>query len=245
MYCSIVERTPLVRDLGVKLSNYCSWTTHIQHIAGGAKKMASWVLSVFRDRSQLVMLTLFKTMVRSKLEYCSPVWDASTISDIQAIENVQRYFTKRISSCKDLDYWARLRKLKLMSLQRRRERYKIIHVWEILHDEAPNNIVMTFYEHKRLGTKVQIPQLNNQAQRSLSTHYDNSFGVKAGQLWNLLPKAANEKDTLPCFKVELDAFLRSFPDTPPVSGYIATNKNSLLDWNRERGGHTLDAVVPM
>ena len=81
----IIEPIPVVRDLGVYLSNDCSWTPHILQTVQSARKMASWVFSIFRDRSPLIMMTLFKTMVRSKLEYCSPVWDPSKIGDIQAL----------------------------------------------------------------------------------------------------------------------------------------------------------------
>ena len=79
-----IEPTQTVRDLGVLLSNDCSWTPHIHQMLKTAKKMASWVFSVFRDRSPFLMLTLFKTMVRSRLEYCCPVWNPSKITDIEA-----------------------------------------------------------------------------------------------------------------------------------------------------------------
>ena len=118
-----ISPTNAVRDLGIHLSNDCSWTLHVCNITADARKMAAWVLGTFKDRSPLTMLTLFKSMVRSKLEYCCPVWDPPKITDIQNIENVQRQFTRRITGCKNLDYWQRLKKLKLMSLQRRRERY--------------------------------------------------------------------------------------------------------------------------
>ena len=111
--------------------------------------MAAWVLGTFKDRSPLTMLTLFKFMVRTKLEYCCPVWDPPKITDIQNIENVQRQFTRRIIGCKDLDYWQRLKKLKLMSLQRRRERYSIIQVWKIYNGLAPNSTDIKFYLHDR------------------------------------------------------------------------------------------------
>ena len=120
-----IEPVKTVRDLGVLLSNDCSWTPHIQRMLEGARTMAAWVLSVFSNRSPFLMLTLFKTMVRSKLEYCCPVWNPHKISDIKAIENIQRNYTRKINGCQDIDYWARLKKLGIMSLQRRRERYVV------------------------------------------------------------------------------------------------------------------------
>ena len=60
----------IVKDLGVNLTPDCKWSTHINIIANNAKKMASWVLGTFKDRSKFTMTLLFKSMVRSRLEYC-------------------------------------------------------------------------------------------------------------------------------------------------------------------------------
>ncbi|XP_063683523.1 uncharacterized protein LOC134818009 [Bolinopsis microptera] len=130
--------------------------------------MTSWVLSVFRDRSRFLVLTLYKTMVRSKLEYCCPVWNPDKISDIEAIESIQRHYTRRISGCQNLDYWERLQNLNLLSLQRRRERYIIIHTWKMMNGLAPNDINMQFKESSRHGVKATVPAFNKKAQCSIS-----------------------------------------------------------------------------
>ena len=54
------------------------------------------------------MMTLYKTLVRPILEYCSAVWNPSAIGEIAQLEQVQRNFTRRILGCKHLDYWERL-----------------------------------------------------------------------------------------------------------------------------------------
>ena len=169
------------------------------------------------------MLTLYKTMVRSKLEYCCPVWNPAGITDIQNLESVQRSFTNKISGCKDLHYWDRLKKLKLMSLQRRRERYCIVHVWKIFNCEAPNDTGFEFQTHPRLGVKAKIPSLNKSAQLSVRKDYDNSFRVRAAQLWNLLPPELGVITSLDRFKEGLGRFLDQYPDTPPVPGYTTGN----------------------
>ena len=91
--------------------------------AAEARQIAGWVLGAFRDRSTITMMTLFKSLVRSKIEYCCPLWNPAKITDIQSIENVQKEFTRKIAGLSQLDYWERLKKLRLLSLQRRRERY--------------------------------------------------------------------------------------------------------------------------
>ena len=238
-YCTtegmIIDTLPYTRDLGIYLADDCTWTYHVNKIASEARHMASWILGAFRDRSVLTMMTLFKSLVRSKVEYCCPLWNPSKITDIQTIENIQKQFTKKILGFSDFDYWIRLKKLKLLSLQRRRERYTIIQVWKIVNEKAPNGIDMKFSTSARLGVRALVPSFNHKAQRSMSTAYDDSFGVKAARLWNILPKEVNSQSTLDEFKVTLGAFIQRFPDMPPATGYTPPNSNSLLDWSA--GGH--------
>ena len=73
----------------------------------------------------------------------------------------------------------RLRKLNIISLQRRRERYILIHTWIILNGLAPNDIGMLFKNNSRHGIEATVPALNNKSQRFVATHYENSFGVKS------------------------------------------------------------------
>ena len=93
-----------LKDLGVTVNSTLNWTTHIKAIAIKARQKAAWVFSVFHSRDTVTMLTLYKSLVRSLLEHCCPVWNPQKISDIQELEGVQRTFTAHIAGCQDLDY---------------------------------------------------------------------------------------------------------------------------------------------
>ena len=80
------------------------------------------------------------------------------------------------------------------------------------------------------GVKAEVPPLFTGAQKSISTKYFNSFGVRAARLWNALPKEVNTAETLDTFKVVLGRWLDQYPDCPPVRGYRTQNGNSILDW---------------
>ena len=205
-------------------------------MAENAKRMASWVLGTFRNRSKVVMTLLYKTMVRSRLEYCSALWNPHKIQDIKTLEAIQRSFTRRISGCKDMDYWERLRYLQLPSLQRRRERYIIINAWKILNSKIPNDIDMKFHSSDRLGVRAKIPPLAKNCPSSIQSIYENSFSVKAAKMWNLLPKSVNTIKELTTFKAALGQFLEKIPDKPPTPGYTAECNNSILDWKYQSGG---------
>ena len=128
------------------------------------------------------MLILYKSLVRSKLEYCCPLWDTPKISDIMSVEAVQRKFTKRILAVSDLNYWDPIKKLNLQSMQRRRERYSIIMMWKMSTGNAPNNIGVKFYNNARLGKKVEVPTSPTTTQVSVATKYHNSFACRAARL---------------------------------------------------------------
>ena len=225
-----------VKDLGVTLSVDYQWSVHINQMAAGARRLASWALGVFRDRSTTVMLTIWKSLIRCKLEYCCPLWHPHKLENIKTIEDVQRFFTRHIVGMQDADYWERLKRLKLQSLQRRRERYIIIHMWKLLHKLVPNDLNVEFYHRERLGWRARIPKFFSRARQSSKTLYDASFAVNGPKLWNTLPKEVNSLDKLDTFKIHLGKFLEAIPDNPPTTGYTAANANSILNWLNQPGG---------
>ena len=173
-------------------------------------------------------MTLFKSLVRPKLEYCSPLWSPCKVSHIQMLEGVQRSFTRRIEECQGMDYWERLKHLRILSLQRRRERYMVIHVWKVYAGLVPNSTNIVFYQHPRHGPKANLPPIFHQAQKSVQTLREESFGVRAVQIFNRMPSSVRQATSLDNLKVELGKFLATVPDCPPTLGYQSLTDNSLL-----------------
>ena len=229
-----------VKDLGVIVSSDLSWTPHVSMIAERARKVAAWVLSAFKTRNKLTMMTLYKSLIRSHLEYCCPLWSSSKNADIQQLEGVQRTFTSRIAGYRHLNYWQRLKALNLMSLQRRRERYMIIHMWKILHGQCPNDINIQFSQSSRHGKKAVIPQLAQSCSQRNQTLQETSFRVMGPRLWNIIPAHINGLEDPLLFKEKLTNFVRTFPDEPSVAGYMCRSGNSLLDWTKNMA----DSVLP-
>ena len=191
-----------------------------------AKMMSAWVLNVFKCRDSCTMLTLYKSLIRSLLEYCCPLWHPTTIGLTQKIEALQRSFTRKISGCQDMNYWERLSHLKLMSLQRRRERYIIITMWKILNNRHPNNMNIQFNKPNRSGITAKLPRLSNPKMCNArhQTMFDSSFKMQGPKLWNLIPAKITLISDLEEFKIGLyDNFLSKKPDRPPVRGYTCAN----------------------
>jgi hypothetical protein len=164
------------------------------------------------------MLTLYKSLILNILEYCCPLWSPHRIQDIAKIEAVQRRFTSKISAVANLNYWDRLKALRMFSLQRRRERYLLIYLWKIINGKVPNDVGITWHNHIRRGVVVDIPRIPSTVTK-INSACDNFFTVKAAKLWNCIPSCVNTKTSLLTFKANLDCFLLDVPDCPPVAGY--------------------------
>ena len=218
-----------VRDLGVQVDADLTWTNHMTLKINDARNKASWLLRTFTSRDSASMLLLLKTYIRFILEYCCPLWSPSSVGQISSIESVQRSFTSKILGLEDLNYWERLKELRLFSLQRRRERYSIILMWQIQKGLIPNCIKAPFFTSERRGTTSVRPRGTSKF-ASVNTLLHNSFSSNGPALFNLVPPSIRSIDSLASFKSSLDAWLMKFPDTPPSPGYVPANRNSIMEW---------------
>ena len=219
---SQIENKNIVNDLGISLSNDATFTSNIFEKVANARRFVGWIMRTFHSRDKLVMLTLFKTFVIPRIEYCSQLWNPYKSGEIIEIESVQKNFTKKIADMNDLNYWQRLETLGLYSLDLRRERYIIIYVWKIIHGIVPNiegrNKIQT-HMNERLGLKCNIPRRITSATDRIQSCKDNNFFVNGPRLFNCLPRDIREcRENQDIFKRRLDNFLRNVPDQPSGHG---------------------------
>ena len=59
------------------------------------------------------MLTIWKSLVQSKLDYTSQLWSPCDQTSISSLENVTRNFTAKVEGMDGLDYWDHLQSLHL------------------------------------------------------------------------------------------------------------------------------------
>ena len=100
----IIKEEDQVRDLGVRMHNSGSFSPQVQKIVEEGKKQCGWILRTFKTRATLPMITLWKSLVMSRLEYCSQLWCPLKKGEIQEIEMVQRSFLRKIAGMGDLSY---------------------------------------------------------------------------------------------------------------------------------------------
>ena len=155
---NIIEEKKHLRDLGVEVSSDLTFSIHIENVVCASTRMVGWVMRTFRRRSRTIMLTLWKSLIQSKLDYCSQLWSPSDQSSISKLEGVARAFTARVDNMDGLDYWERMFKLGMYSQERRRERYQIIFIWK-LSQGLVTGYNLPFQQNERRGLLVVVPQM--------------------------------------------------------------------------------------
>jgi len=78
--------------------------------------------------------------VRPLVEHNSVIWSPVTLRDIDAIESVQRRFTKRLPDLHSVSYADRLQRLHLRSLELRRLVTDLIRCYETVFGYADDDI---------------------------------------------------------------------------------------------------------
>ena len=126
-----IEEMKSIKDLGVIVANTLTWREQTETVVAKARVMVGWALRTFATRDIEPMLTIWNSLIRPILDYCSPLWSPgpSSFREIDILEKTQRNFTRYINGMENLDYGQRWEALKLYSIQRRHERYKIIYAY--------------------------------------------------------------------------------------------------------------------
>ena len=177
------------------------------------------------------MLTLWKAMIQSKMDYCSQLWSPNDQASIFKLEGVARTFTSRIANMDGLDYWERLGKLRMYSQERRRERYQIIFIWK-LSQALVTGYSLPFQNSDRRGLLVTVPPMATNSASAVRKAREASLQVKGARLFNLVPKEIRNLSgvTVETFKSGLDAWLNQIPDQPTIPGrQRSALTNSLID----------------
>ena len=231
---SQIEQKDSLRDLGVLLSSDLSFSLQVEKAVTSASRMVGWGLRTFRGRSSFLLLTLFKSLVQPHLDYCSQLWSPTSQELIKKIEQVQRSLVSRINESRlhNLNYWQKLKTLRLYSQERRRERYMVIFLWKISQGMVSGYSIPFTPRLSRTGRKAVPAPIVQSTPAVVRRARAGSLAVKGAQLFNLLPASLRDSEhgDILMFKNHLDLFLENIPDEPTVNGLVrGAVTNSLLD----------------
>ncbi len=197
--------TETAKDLGVLFSSNLKFTEHVASICKRAFSRVNLIFLAFYSRKPSFLVQMFKTFVRPVLEYASPVWSPYLKKDIDLLERVQKYFTRRIPGITG-NYLERLEALKLIGaeleiLEFRRLEQALVTVYKIIHSlvELSFSDFFEWSKGKSLrghSLKLCLPRTRLECRR-------NFFAVRIIAPWNCLLEETVTAHSLSIFKRHL------------------------------------------
>ena len=194
-----------VKDLGVFVTSNLKWNYHIQTIVTNALTKSYQILRSFSSKNIWILRKAYLVYVRPLVEYGSVVWNPYLQKDIDLVERVQRYFTKKIClkcNIQFKSYEDRLYKLNLHSLQYRRLETDLIMVFKIINGlvDLPMNQFFHFYKSPYTTRRHKFCLAQNISKTEIQKGL---FANRIVPVWNKLPNYMFTPNTLSSFTNKL------------------------------------------
>ena len=90
------------RDLGVVLRDDLKVSSNCQQAYVKASRMLGLMVRTVKFKKLEVMTRLYKSMVRSHLEYCASAWSPHFVKDGELLERVQQKFSRMVPGLRGL-----------------------------------------------------------------------------------------------------------------------------------------------
>ena len=87
---SVIPEGKSFTVVGLTFTSDLSWTAHINKVAVGAKRAVSMLFRAKEYLSKEAVLTLYKSHIRPKMEYLSPIWTGGSQTALNKLNNIQK-----------------------------------------------------------------------------------------------------------------------------------------------------------
>jgi ribonuclease P/MRP protein subunit RPP40 len=193
------------KDLGIMVCKDLTWTTQCNTVAKKANRTIGLFRRTFGKIPADKFALIYKTYIRSLVEYGSSIWSPHLKKDKLVIENVQRRATRLAEGTWGLSYEQRLDRLKLTTLEARRKRGDLIECFKIMKgfynlDKHKFWNPASTTNTRGHDCKIFKPQARVNSVKSFFTH-------RVVDEWNSLPQDVVDANSVNSFKNRLDKYV--------------------------------------
>jgi ribonuclease P/MRP protein subunit RPP40 len=203
-----VYMSNMIKDLGVFFDSHLLFDRHVSEKVSKAYCMLGIIKRNFNHVSKDCFVALYKSMVRSHLEYANSVWAPRRKGDIEKLEKVQKRATKIIPELSQKPYIDRLKILKLPTLKYRRVRGDMIELYKFITGKYDSNCTLSLELCHQLSDRL-VTRGNSYKLVQHRSRYDMRkyyFTNRIIPIWNSLPDSVVTAESVNSFKNRLDKF---------------------------------------
>ena len=185
-------------DLEVLFKSNLKFDEHIDNTINKVNRIIGLIKRKFKFIDKDLFLTLYKSLIRSHLDYGNLIFYPNKKKYKHVLENGERRATRLVPELRGLSYRERLVELNLSTLNYRWKRFNIIQVFKIIHKigDIDMNVFFSFDENTQLRghkLKLKTPRANKSVRA-------NAFALRNIPVWNSLPTDTVNSKTVVEFK---------------------------------------------
>ena len=180
---STIDNSTSINILGVKLKKNLSWTDHILNIYKTASQKLGLLYKTRPYFTDSQLLKIYKSHIRSQVEYCSPVWDGGGFVALGLLDKIQNRAIRLIDNTNITD--------NIPSLKLRRDIASLSLFYRYYHHQSSDeihSIVPPNTEPRRITrhTSAMHRFSVTPPPTPRTSSFKNSFIPKVVNLWNSL-----------------------------------------------------------
>lgn len=174
---AVLSRQNTIKDLGVVFDSKLSFVEHIDLKISEAQRIYGFIVRNCRGFSNVIALkSLFFAYVRSKLEYCSNIWNPHYNIHVARIESLQRKFLKYLVFKIDntypergIEYQLLLDRFNFDSLELRRLLASLTCLFKLVHNviDCPELLYLINFNVPQFNNRQNLMFYNNQPRTNL------------------------------------------------------------------------------
>ena len=195
----IITKVDNICDVGINVQSNLKYTIHCNRLIQKAHFSIRNIFNTFKHHTSDFYVKLYISYVRPILESSCQVWSPIIKDNIDRIESVQRYFTRRLPGFRDVPYLQRLNRLNLESLERRRLKHDLILFYKIVNNKTLVDLENSYkFVHSYRGHNKTLYHYYSRTDKR--KFY---FINRIVNLWNDLPEDCVNSVSLSSFKKKL------------------------------------------
>jgi hypothetical protein len=196
---NVINACETYRDLGIIVDDKLNFHYHCNSIIDKAYQRMNLIFRTFKTKHPDILKWAYCVYVRPLLEYGSSVWSPYLKGDIDNIEKVQAYFTRRALGYNIFDvnrpsYLNRLQMMSLPSLELRRLQNDLCFFYKIVNGTVRTNIAKFIefppnnnYIRGRHRFYFRIKNCDGSYRNATTSICNNYFLNRIVNIWNNLP----------------------------------------------------------